>query len=1218
VNRRTTKRLGLAKLAAGTVLVLLLGIFVSAGLADGGSAPSPTVATDQAAYVPGDTVNVTGAGWLPGETVHVHAAANSQPFSFDSDVLASADGSIDASFVLPSDYADTFAVAASGALQGSVSTSFSDAFAASGTAAPPTIVSDKSDYAPGSTVTLTGANWTAGESVHVVVNDTIGQTWQYTGVASADSVGAFTLQLQLPNYFVSDYDVIATGVAGEKATTTFTDGNATLHLSNAEGVANMSVTFDRWNGNATCTGTATLTNQTVTATSGGTVNIPGFGGNGDSVKLKSVSTTTSGKAFSGWTSGDKNTDSGTVIPGSPTPCISNGSGTNGNVTDAYAHFVTSVEATTLSVAAASGTFGGTTALSATLTQTSGGSAVSGKSISFTLNGNSAGSATTNGSGVATVAGVSLGGINAATYATGVGASFVGDSSFSASNGSNSLTVNKANQVITFTSSVPSAAVVGSTYQPQANGGGSGNPVTFAASGACSYNAGTQLVTMTSVGTCAVTADQLGSTNYSPAPQASQTFSVGKGNQTITVTTPAPATAAFNSQFTVAATASSGLAVVYSSAGSCSNSGATFTMTSGSGTCTVKFDQPGNANWNAAAQVTESVNASKLAQTITFGALADKTYGDSAFTVNATGGASGNPVTFATTGTCSSGGTNGVTITITGAGSCTVTASQAGNANYDAAVSVAQPFVIARRPLPIAADAKSKLYGAGNPAFTGSISGVQNSDAVTVGFASAADEATGIGTYAIVPHAEGTPAVLANYDVQPTNGTLTINKRPLPIAADAKSKLYGAGNPAFTGSISGVQNSDAVTVGFTSAADEATGIGTYAIVPHAEGTPAVLANYDVQPTNGTLTINPAPLSATADDKSKVYGDANPTLTGSLTGVKNGDLITLSLTTAADAGSGIGGYNIVPVINATAAVLANYQTPALTNGTLTITKAPLSASAVNKTKVYGDANPPLTGSVIGVKNSDPITLSFSTIATMSSGVGGYDIVPVINATPAVLANYQTPALTNGTLTITKAPLSASAANKSKILNAVNPTFTGTLTGVKNGDPITLTFTTTATQASPVGSYPIVPVINATLPVLANYQTPVLTNGTLTVSFQWDGFLQPINDTAHQIGLLESKFKTGQTIPAKFVLKNAAGTVVQQIGNPTFSRSGNMGACDSNATPDTTEVVTPDAGVVYTWDGSQYHYNWSTKGLNSGEYRIYANLADGSKPYVDICLS
>ena len=103
---------------------------------------------------------------------------------------------------------------------------------------------------------------------------------------------------------------------------------------------------------------------------------------------------------------------------------------------------------------------------------------------------------------------------------------------------------------------------------------------------------------------------------------------------------------------------------------------------------------------------------------------------------------------------------------------------------------------------------------------------------------------------------------------------------------------------------------------------------------------------------------------------------------------------------------------------------------------------------------------------------------------------------------------------------------------------------------------------------------------------------------VSYRWDGFLQPINDTAHQTGVQESKFKLGQTIPAKFVLKNAAGDVVQQAANPTFTRSGQPRCLrQRDAALDTiTEVVTPDAGVIYKWDGSQYHYNWSTKGLTS----------------------
>ena len=87
---------------------------------------------------------------------------------------------------------------------------------------------------------------------------------------------------------------------------------------------------------------------------------------------------------------------------------------------------------------ASGTYGGTVNLSATLT--SSGSPVSGKTINFTLNGNPVGSAITNGSGVATKTGASLSGIYPGFYPSGVGASFAGDSSYSSSSGTASLTV----------------------------------------------------------------------------------------------------------------------------------------------------------------------------------------------------------------------------------------------------------------------------------------------------------------------------------------------------------------------------------------------------------------------------------------------------------------------------------------------------------------------------------------------------------------------------------------------------------------------------------------------------------------------------------------------------------------------------------------------------------------------------------------------------------
>jgi Flp pilus assembly pilin Flp len=110
-----------------------------------------------------------------------------------------------------------------------------------------------------------------------------------------------------------------------------------------------------------------------------------------------------------------------------------------------------------------GPYGGTVTLSAALTVTSSGAAVSGKTIVFTLNGIQACGGTygvtcptTNGSGVATLNNVSLGTIAAGTYANGVAASFQGDISYGLSIASSLLIVTQVNTVTT-------ASVAAATY-----------------------------------------------------------------------------------------------------------------------------------------------------------------------------------------------------------------------------------------------------------------------------------------------------------------------------------------------------------------------------------------------------------------------------------------------------------------------------------------------------------------------------------------------------------------------------------------------------------------------------------------------------------------------------------------------------------------------------------------------------------------------------------
>ena len=136
--------------------------------------------------------------------------------------------------------------------------------------------------------------------------------------------------------------------------------------------------------------------------------------------------------------------------------------------------------------------------------------------------------------------------------------------------------------------------------------------------------------------------------------------------------------------------------------------------------------------------------------------------------------------------------------------------------------------------------------------------------------------------------------------------------------------------------------------------------------------------------------------------------------------------------------------------------------------------------------------------------------------------------------------------------------------------------------------------------------------------NWNAAPTVDQTFNGVYRWDGFLQPVNDTAHTGGY-ESKFKTGSTVPLKFQVKNALGTPLQQLSVPTFSRGANRGTCDTYTNLETVAADTATAGSDYRWDPSLqgYIYNLSTKNLTAGEYRVYAGLEDGVTYSVDICL-
>ena len=285
----------------------------------------------------------------------------------------------------------------------------------------------------------------------------------------------------------------------------------------------------------------------------------------------------------------------------------------------------------------------------------------------------------------------------------------------------------------------------------------------------------------------------------------------------------------------------------------------------------------------------------------------------------------------------------------------------------------------------------------------------------------------------------------------------------------------------TGTITGVQNDDPITATYATSVDTAGDVGVYPINAVLNDPMGLLANYTVTSNVGTLTVTPAPLSVTPDSLVKTYGAANPPLTGTVSGVQNGDVITASYSTPAVAASAVGAYDITAAL--AGANLQDYDVTAV-SGTLTIAPAPLVVTVTDPSRVYGAPNPAFGVSFQGfVLGQDASVLSgtptFTTTADAASPVGTYPVT----AGGLTGANYAL-SFAATTLTITPAPLVVTPANVSRVYGAGNPVLSGTITGLQNEDPITALYTTTAAAASDVGDYPVMATLSGPAETLGNY--------------------------------------------------------------------------------------------------------------------------------------
>jgi hypothetical protein len=397
---------------------------------------------------------------------------------------------------------------------------------------------------------------------------------------------------------------------------------------------------------------------------------------------------------------------------------------------------------------------------------------------------------------------------------------------------------------------------------------SNSPTSFSATGlpsGLSVNTTTGIISGTpstgSVNTYTITAS---ASNATGAGTATFLLNVNKANQTITFGALANKVVA-DPAITLGATSTSGLAISYatSNASVAAVSGNSLSFPA-AGTATISASQAGNVDYNAATDVAQSqvvTSAALTNQTITFTLASPVTYGVTPITLNGTGGASGNAVTYTSNNSIAS--ISGNTLTINGVGTATITASQAGNASYNAAADVTQVITVNAKSLTVSgASADNKIYDKTNVAtISGStLVGVVGADVVTISN-SGIFTTVNVGTGIVVTSTQVlSGADAAKYTlVLPTSLSANITPKAITIgAAGAANKTFDGNTTAtITGTLTGVVATDVVTLAL-SGTFASSAIGTAIAVTSTStigGTDA--GNYTLtQPTGLTANISAA--------------------------------------------------------------------------------------------------------------------------------------------------------------------------------------------------------------------------------------------------------------------------------------------------------------------------------------------------------------------------
>lgn len=586
------------------------------------------------------------------------------------------------------------------------------------------------------------------------------------------------------------------------------------------------------------------------------------------------------------------------------------------------------------------------------------------------------------------------------------------------------------------------------------------------------------------------------------------------------------------------------------------------------------------------------------QTISFAALADKDYGDSAFSVSATS-SSNLSVSFTstTTSVCT---VSGSTVTIVAAGTCTIRASQAGNGNYSAAPNVDQTFTINQASLVITASSATVDYGDPVPTITPSYSGfVYGQSAVNLSTAP-----TCATTYVTSSNAGSTPttscsgAAADNYSISYVPGSVTINQVSVSITAASFSLTYGDAVPTVTASYSGFVNGQDSTALSTLP----TCSTTYTPTSNAGTTPstscsgAAATNYTFTYTNGSVTIAKATPTFGWSNVSKTYGDSAYAITAPTASVAGSfgygssapGVISISGSTATVAGAG--SATITATFTPTDAT--NYVSGGTVTQTVTVAKAAATVTAADQSVAYSTSASTVTGNgsvTYGLVNGDTSSVVSGTVTytttytnTTDAGTLGVTITPVVTGLSA--ANYTFTAVP-GTVTITRATQTISVVPVSSKVYG-DPAFP--VSGTASPSGLTVTFDSTTASVCTVSGTSVTILAAGTCTVRASQAGNVNYSAATPVDQSVSVSTRSITVTADN-----DTFTYGGAASPGFSVTSGAlvGSDAILSASYTYAGTGSTSYPSSTTAPSNagTYSVTPSAAVFSSGSASNYTINY-----------------------------